>query len=52
MEIDESGAWTAVTPAPEDAGRYEIIASCLIDDQDPSDPEPVGCLGWSCGRCG
>ena len=40
VEIDESGAWTAVMPAPEEVGRYEIIASCLTDDQDPSSPVP------------
>jgi hypothetical protein len=40
VEIAEDGAWTAVMPAPEEVGRYEIIASCLTDDQDPSDPVP------------
>ena len=39
-EVHESGAWTAVMPAPAEVGRYEIIASCLTDDQDPSDPVP------------
>jgi hypothetical protein len=39
-EVHESGAWTAVMPAPAEVGRYEIIASCLTDVQEPSDPLP------------
>jgi len=42
VELHESGAWTAVMPAPEDVGGYEIIASCLTDDQDPGATVPGG----------
>jgi hypothetical protein len=40
VEVAEDGSWTTVMPAPADGGQYEIIASCLTDDQDPSDPVP------------
>jgi hypothetical protein len=40
VEVHESGAWSTVFPAPAAVGRYEVIASCLTDDQDPSDPLP------------
>ena len=37
-QVEAAALVEAMTP--EEIGRYEIIASCLTDDQEPSDPLP------------
>jgi hypothetical protein len=40
VEVEEDGSWTTALPAPDEGGQYEVVASCLTDQQDPGDPGP------------
>lgn len=41
VSLPEDASWSATITAPEEPGRYEMVAVCWTDNDDPENPEAL-----------